>query len=162
MQSLTAAPIYSKLHTTIALAILLSVIYFSISGLLLYRRFTKRLFNSIDLSPRIFSPTIHLPRHLLWRIWMDTWTTLLLAHYRTGLSQDKSIYLVGGPDYQPQIREFSASVGERHLENLKIMRNIGARNFLLQTQELSPEETLLRRKIYSFYSGLGNALMEED
>jgi len=162
MQSLTAASIYAKLHTTVAITILLSIIYFSVSGLLLYRRFTKRLLNSIDLSPRIFSPTIHLPRHLLRRIWMDTWTTLLLVHHRTRPSQDKSISFVGGPDHLPQIREFSGSVGERHLENLKIMRNIGARKFRLQTQELSPEETLLRRKIYSFYSGLGNALMKRN
>jgi hypothetical protein len=60
-----------------------------------------------------------------------------------------------GSERSPQIRGLSTSPGERHLENLKIMRTIGAKQFLSQTEELSSEETLLRRKIYTFYTGLG-------
>ena len=55
----------------------------------------------------------------------------------------------------PQIEEFGGSVAERHLENLKIMRCIGLKRFIDAAKELSPEETLIRRKIYSFHTGPG-------
>jgi hypothetical protein len=138
-----------KLTTTL---ILLLIIYFSLSGLLIYRRLTKRLFNTLDLNPKIFSPTIHLERQLLRRIWMDTWTCLLLCHPAikppivSPASNEEGGYFAG---------EFSGTAGERHLENIRIMRRVGYAKFYDSCKDLSQEEVLLRQKVYNLYSGPG-------
>jgi hypothetical protein len=55
----------------------------------------------------------------------------------------------------PYIIDFTGSVAERHVENLKIMRNIGGRKYAEACLELSSEEILLRQKVYNFFNGPG-------
>jgi hypothetical protein len=54
--------------------------------------------------------------------------------------------------------DFKGTVAERHVENLKIMRTIGARKYFEACRDLTPEETLLRQKVYNLYRGPGLAL----
>jgi hypothetical protein len=136
------------------------ILYFSISGLLLYRRLTKHLFITLDISSKIFSPTVHLQRQLLRRIWMDTWTCLLLCHPETKLPRP-SQKLTSSP-HAPRERHASLvdsfkglGVGERHLENIKKMRWIGYKRFYDSCKELSQEEIMLRQKVYNLYCGPG-------
>ena len=64
------------------------------------------------------------------------------------LNKNKSPYFIA----------FNGTVAERHVENLKTMRTIGARKYFEACRDLTPEETLLRQKVYNFYSGPGLTL----
>jgi hypothetical protein len=52
---------------------------------------------------------------------------------------------------------FKGSVAERHVENLKIIRTVGAKKYIEACRELTSEESLLRQKVYNFYCGPGNS-----
>ena len=58
-------------------------------------------------------------------------------------------------DRPPRLIEFKGTVAERHVENLKIIRAIGAKKYMEACRDLTPEEILLRQKVYNFYSGPG-------
>ena len=51
----------------------------------------------------------------------------------------------------------NGSIAERHAENLKTMRTIGAKKYIQACRDLSAEETHLRQKIYNLYNGPGIA-----
>ena len=61
-------------------------------------------------------------------------------------------YDVQPPLYLPM---FKGSVAERHVENLKIIRTVGAKRYIEASRELTAEETLFRQKVYNFYCGPG-------
>lgn len=115
----------------------------------------KRTFKTIDVCARIFSPNIHLSRQILRRIWMDTWSALLLCSDKTKMNPTQRIAFSSSPDIPPYLLCSNGSIAERHVENLKTMRTIGAKKYLRACRELSAEETLLRQKIYNFYNGPG-------
>jgi hypothetical protein len=116
----------------------------------------KRIFNTVDLSSQIFSPNIHLSRQILKRIWMDTWSALLLCHTSTRMDPDKSVAFSAIAEAPPSLLLFEGSLAERHVENLKIMRTAGAKRYIEACRELTAEETILRQKVYNFYCGPGN------
>ena len=58
-------------------------------------------------------------------------------------------------DTPPYLLGAKGSVAERHVENLKTMRTLGAKKYIEACRDLSAEETLLRQKVYNFYSGPG-------
>jgi hypothetical protein len=60
-----------------------------------------------------------------------------------------------GLDTPPYLLFSNGSIAERHVENLKIMRTIGAKKYVEACRDLSAEETLLRQKAYNFYNGPG-------
>jgi hypothetical protein len=85
---------------------------------------------------------------------MDTWTALLLCHPTTKKGGEKPPSITSSPDWSPQFN-FSGAVAERHLENLKIIRSVGMTKFTEACHELSPEEILLRQKVYTLFCGPG-------
>jgi hypothetical protein len=115
----------------------------------------KRILTTIDLSPRIFSTNIHLSQQILRRVWMDGWSALLLCHENTKMDPTQQMTFSLGRDRPPTLLTFNGSVAERHVENIKSMRTIGAKKYIEACQDLSAEETLLRQKVYNFYSGPG-------
>jgi hypothetical protein len=58
-------------------------------------------------------------------------------------------------DRPPHLLEFKGSVAERHAENLKIIRAIGAKKYIEACRDLTPGEILLRQKVYNFFNGPG-------
>src|SRR5271167_4276032 len=104
----------------------------------------KRTFTTIDLFPGIFSSNIHLSRQLLRRIWMDTWSALLLCHDSMKMDPSTNLAFSSSCDTPPYLLEFKGSVAERHVENLKTIRIIGAKKYIEACRGLSDEETLLR------------------
>lgn len=86
---------------------------------------------------------------------MDTWTCLLLCDPAT---KPRTISPSHENARSLSEREFSGTAGERHLENIGIMRRVGYSKFYDSCTELSQEEILLRQKVYNLYSGPGNPL----
>jgi hypothetical protein len=72
------------------------------------------------------------------------------------MSPDKSVAFSVGAQAPPYLLLFEGSLAERHVENLKIMRTVGAKRCIEACRELTAEETLLRQKVYNFYCGPGN------
>jgi hypothetical protein len=142
--------------TLITVAILFLILYFSLSGLLISRRLRKRTFTTIDLSSQIFAANLHLPRHILRRIWMDTWSVLFLCHRKTKMKTTQPVIFHNTPPY---LLGFNGSIAERHVENLKMMRTFGSRKYIEACRELTTEETLLRQKVYNFFCGPGSFLL---
>jgi hypothetical protein len=89
---------------------------------------------------------------------MDTWSALLLCHENTKIHRGQSITFSPVGDRHSSLLTFEKSVAERHIENLKIMRNIGAKRYAEASRELTSEETLLRQKVYNYYNGPGMTL----
>ena len=115
----------------------------------------KRMFSTIDLSPRIFSSNIDLPRQLIRRIWMDTWSALLLCNDSTRTEGPQQVEFSNVSGAAPFLLGFKGTVAERHMENIKMMKAIGAKNYIEACRQLTAEETLLRQKVYNFYNGPG-------
>ena len=86
---------------------------------------------------------------------MDTWSALLLCHDSTKMDPSAKVVFSSSCETSPCLLEFKGSVAERHVENLKIMRIIGAKKYIEACQDLSDEETLIRQKVYNFYHGPG-------
>jgi len=116
------------------------------------------MFTTIDICPEIFSPNIHLCRQILRRIWMDTWSALLLCSETTKIDPAQQIAFSPETYTPPYLISFHGSVAERYVENLKTMRRIGAKKYMEACYDLSGEETLLRQKVYNFYNGPGISL----
>ena len=72
------------------------------------------------------------------------------------MAKDKCLAFSSSVQTPLHLIKFEGSVAERHVENLKIMRTIGAKRYIEACRELTPEETLLRQKVYNFYCGPGN------
>jgi hypothetical protein len=88
---------------------------------------------------------------------MDTWSALLFCSDNTKMNPTQRIAFPSSPDTPPYLLSFNGSIAERHVENLKTMRTIGAKKYFEACRDLSAEETLLRQKAYNFYNGPGIA-----
>jgi len=56
----------------------------------------------------------------------------------------------------PSLVGFGGTVAERHVENIISMRVLGMKRFVAGCREISDEESLLRQKVYNWFSGPGN------
>lgn len=86
---------------------------------------------------------------------MDTWSALLLCHPSTKIQMKEDAAFSHGVQPPLYLPTFKGSVAERHVENLKIIRTVGAKRYIEASRELTVEETLFRQKVYNFYCGPG-------
>jgi hypothetical protein len=86
---------------------------------------------------------------------MDTWSALLLCHDSKKIDPSTELEFSSSSETPAYLLEFKGSVAERHVENIKAMRTIGAKRYIEACRGLSDEETLLRQKVYNFYHGPG-------
>lgn len=89
---------------------------------------------------------------------MDTWSALVLQHQNTAMTPRQKLRFVSGKDVPPTLATFEGRVAERHVENVKTMRSIGMKRYMEACRSLSPEEILLRQKVYNFFVGPGMLL----
>ncbi|KDR84944.1 hypothetical protein GALMADRAFT_1322109 [Galerina marginata CBS 339.88] len=91
----------------------------------------KRLTRRIDFSIDIFSPrldtspsSIHTKR----RIWQESITALLLTDPECKIPKEQAMVFAQARDseFPPYLLEFTGTPGERHVENLKILREVGS------------------------------------
>ncbi|KAL4242145.1 hypothetical protein ABKN59_001961 [Abortiporus biennis] len=108
--------------------------YFTLINTSIMRRVVKRLARRIDFSIDIFSPRIDLTPsslHPKRRIWQEAITTLFLTSPECGIPKEQKMNFAQARDseYPPYLLDFAGSPGERHVENLKILREVGGLSY---------------------------------
>ncbi|KAI0669823.1 hypothetical protein C8Q78DRAFT_147795 [Trametes maxima] len=105
--------------------------YFMFINMSVTHRLVKRLARRIDFSIDIFSPRLDLSPtspHTKRRIWQEALSTLLLTDEDCRIPKTQRMEYKQSRDgeYPPYLLHFAGSPGERHVENLKILREVGA------------------------------------
>ncbi|KIP11367.1 hypothetical protein PHLGIDRAFT_99506 [Phlebiopsis gigantea 11061_1 CR5-6] len=105
-------------------------VYFTVINWSFMQRLVKRLARRIDFSIDIFSPRVDLnptSLHTKRRVWQETLTALFLTSPECGIPKSQSMNFAEARDseYPPYLLNFAGSPGERHVENLKILREVG-------------------------------------
>ncbi|KAG8948531.1 hypothetical protein FRC04_009741 [Tulasnella sp. 424] len=100
-------------------------IYFAAVNLSCIRVLIKRITRRLDFN--IFSPRLNTVMHVNRRIYQESISILLLAlpQCRMPPSQNLVFNEAFGGDWPPYLMDFSGSPAERHVENLKILRDVG-------------------------------------
>ncbi|KIY64816.1 hypothetical protein CYLTODRAFT_357890 [Cylindrobasidium torrendii FP15055 ss-10] len=111
-----------------------AAIYFMLVNLGPVKRVLKRWTKRIDFSVDIFSPALDLSFpsvHTLRRIWQESVTTLLLTNKECAVPERQKIVFAQARDseYPPYLLDFKGTPAERHIENLKILREIGSHSY---------------------------------
>ncbi|KAF9496158.1 hypothetical protein BDN71DRAFT_1482328 [Pleurotus eryngii] len=114
------------LNTYILYAIYVITYGFSIYFTLINMSIVHRLVKRID----VFSPWLDISPssiHIRRRIWQETITTLILTSPDCQIPPDQDMLFAQARDseFPPYLLDFLGSPGERHVENLKILREIG-------------------------------------
>ncbi|GAA94618.1 uncharacterized protein L969DRAFT_62292 [Mixia osmundae IAM 14324] len=86
------------------------------------QRFNRRLAFSLD----VFSPYLHVEVHIKRRVWQETWTTILLGDEEFALDPKQRIVFVEPAGIAPTLLDFRDTVGERHIENLRLLTHLGS------------------------------------
>ncbi|KAL0951249.1 hypothetical protein HGRIS_007967 [Hohenbuehelia grisea] len=102
--------------------------YFTIINTGIMHRLVKRISRRVDFSIDVFSPLMDTSIHLRRRIWQESITTLLLTSPDCKIppKQPMSFAQARDLDFPPYLLEFAGTPAERHVENLKILREIGS------------------------------------
>ncbi|ORY68070.1 hypothetical protein BCR35DRAFT_326470 [Leucosporidium creatinivorum] len=131
--------------------------YFALIGTDVAQRVVKRLQRRLDTSIDLFSPHLDLPKHLSRRIWHETFSTILLAGPEYKMPAEERLQFSVDPYLPPYLLGFRGTAGERHVENLKILREIGLDAYAaaMQARDLDPESNLhrLRRTLQHHFTG---------
>ncbi|CAE6445855.1 unnamed protein product [Rhizoctonia solani] len=140
-------------------------VYFTVINWNWMHRVVKRLTRRIDFGIDIFSPRLDISpesRHLKQRIWQESWTTLLLAAPQCRMPASQKLRFAEGNEATsdipapPYLLDFANSPAERHLENLKILREIGRSAYEQSANESQIHHrriTSLRHKILQHIIG---------
>lgn len=104
--------------------------YFSAINFGIMQRLVKRLTRRIDFSIDIFSPRLDVSSssiHIKRRIWQESVSTLLFTDEDCRIPPEQAMAFAQGCDaeYPPYLLEFQGTPGERHAENMKILRDVG-------------------------------------
>ncbi|KIK70943.1 hypothetical protein GYMLUDRAFT_66152 [Collybiopsis luxurians FD-317 M1] len=105
--------------------------YFTVINLGFMRRLVKRLTRRIDFSIDVFSPRLaisFLSPHIKRRIWQESITTLILTSPECKIPSQQTMSFAQARNFEfpPYLLDFAGSPGERHVENLKILREVGS------------------------------------
>ncbi|KAL5495406.1 hypothetical protein ACEPAI_869 [Sanghuangporus weigelae] len=109
------------------------------------QRIVKRITGRMDFSIDIFSPRLDLSvssSHVKRRTWQETITTLLLTSHECRIPQEQPMIYASAKDseYPPYLLGFRGSPAERHVENLKILREIGLHEYTQGSRALNNHE----------------------
>ncbi|KAG8801762.1 hypothetical protein FRC16_011205 [Serendipita sp. 398] len=128
--------------------------YFAIIGTSFMRRIVKKLFKRVDFSIDIFSPKLDLTAnspHIRRRIWQESIGTLVLTEEISKIPAGHKIKYSEPEDFEwpPYLLDFHGTPGERHVENLKILREEGLKKYARAMSMTSGPDA----KLYSFLEG---------
>ncbi|KAI0348576.1 hypothetical protein BDW22DRAFT_1319309 [Trametopsis cervina] len=111
--------------------------YFTVVGWSIVQRLIKRLARRIDFSIDIFSPRIVLSpssHHIKRRIWQEAISTLFLTEPECAIPKHQLMNFAQAREtnanYAPYLLAFEGTPGERHVENLKILREVGTVGYM--------------------------------
>jgi hypothetical protein len=139
--------------TAINIFILLIVLWHVILQTDRYKSFVKVMKKRLDFSLNIYSPKLNFAKHIKRRVWQETWTTLLLTSEQFKMHENKTVAFSQSPFRPPYLLNFSGTVAERHVENLKIIRQIGIKNYISATTPLAASLIKLRSIIVDKFIG---------
>ncbi|KAL1738517.1 hypothetical protein HDZ31DRAFT_78301, partial [Schizophyllum fasciatum] len=137
-------------------------IYFTVINFAFVQTWVKRWTRRIDFSIDIFSPHLDLTPfslHAKRRIWQESISTLLLTNPQCRIPAKQKMMFAEGRDseYPPYLLDFEGTPGERHVENLKILREEGLKTYrravTLTTGPDSPRFLCLRDFIQQYFVG---------
>ncbi|KAF5312519.1 hypothetical protein D9619_003561 [Psilocybe cf. subviscida] len=105
--------------------------YFSVISFAWMQRNVKRLTRRIDFSVDIFSPRLDTSStsiHTKRRIWQESITALMLTDLDCAIPPKQPMAFAQSRDsrFPPYLLDFMGTPGERHVENLKIFREVGS------------------------------------
>ncbi|KAF8898790.1 hypothetical protein BD779DRAFT_1430682 [Infundibulicybe gibba] len=108
--------------------------YFTIINLGIMQRVVKRLTRRFDFSIDIFSPHLDISPtspHTKRRIWQESISTLLLTNTDCKIPTKQVMNFAQARDseFPPYLTDFCGTPGERHVENLKILREVGSLSY---------------------------------
>ncbi|CAG8610899.1 10825_t:CDS:2, partial [Dentiscutata heterogama] len=118
-----------------------------------YKRFVKNMKKRLDFSLNIYSPKLDFSKHIKRRVWQETWTSLILTSDQLKIPPGKVIAYSQSSHRPPYLLNFSGSVAERHVENLKIMKQIGIKKYTTSLAPLPISLEKLRLKIVNNFVG---------
>ncbi|CAG8515043.1 15568_t:CDS:2 [Rhizophagus irregularis] len=118
-----------------------------------YKSFVKVMKKRLDFSLNIYSPRLDFAKHIKRRVWQETWTTLLLTSEQFKMHENKTVAFSQSPFRPPYLLNFSGTAAERHVENLKIIRQIGIKNYTSAMAPLSTSLIKLRSIIVDNFVG---------
>jgi hypothetical protein len=124
------------------------------------RSFGKK---ELEFSFDVSSSGLDFDKFIKERIWQDTWTKLLLINDKfkpSAFSTGKTL-LFNEENEVPYLLNFSGSVGERHIENSKILSTVGPQSYVLSLKPLSSSMSSIRSKILNNYVGVDMYYAEE-
>ncbi|KAG0204931.1 hypothetical protein BGX28_003273 [Mortierella sp. GBA30] len=129
------------------------VIWFVIRQTQKFQIMLKQIQQRLDFSLEIYNPKLNYFKHIKRRIWQETWTTTLLVEEPFKMPANKVIAYSQSPHRPPYLLNFSGSVAERHVENLRIVRQIGLRSYSQACQFLTPAMIRKRALILNEFVG---------
>ncbi|EKM61097.1 uncharacterized protein PHACADRAFT_82700 [Phanerochaete carnosa HHB-10118-sp] len=108
--------------------------YFTVIDTSFMQHLVKRISGRIDFSIDIFSPRIDLSPsslHTKRRIWQEAISVLFLTNPECGIPKTQPMDFMQARDseYPPYLLHFAGTPGERHAENLKILREVGMSSY---------------------------------
>ncbi|CAD6574260.1 MAG: hypothetical protein CYPHOPRED_005388 [Cyphobasidiales sp. Tagirdzhanova-0007] len=105
--------------------------YFTFIGTDVAQRLVQRWQERLDFSIDLFSPNLDVAKHIIRRIQQETISTLLLAEPEYRISSADPLCFgsaaVSGKTNEgpPYLLGFQGTQGERHIENIKILSEVG-------------------------------------
>lgn len=127
-------------------------LYFTTIDWAITQRIVKRLTGRIDFSIDVFSPRLDITSsslHTKRRIWQESITTLLLTTPECAIPKGQRMMFVEARDseFPPYLLDFRGSPGERHVENLKILRDVGTAAYNKAVGLVSDRENALFERL---------------
>ncbi|KAF9170819.1 hypothetical protein BGX21_008404 [Mortierella sp. AD011] len=129
------------------------VIWFAIRQTQKFQVMLKQIQQRLDFSLEIFNPKLNYFKHVKRRIWQETWTTTLLVEDSFKMPAGKVVAYSQSPHRPPYLLNFTGTVAERHVENLRIVRQIGLRSYSQACQFLTPAIIRKRNLILKKFVG---------
>ncbi|EJD04096.1 uncharacterized protein FOMMEDRAFT_133444 [Fomitiporia mediterranea MF3/22] len=122
-------------------------VYFTIIDFNWMQRIVKRITGRMDFSIDVFSPRLDLSPsspHVKRRTWQETITTLFLTSPECQIPKDQAMRYASAREieYPPYLLGFEGSPAERHVENLKILREVGLKGYLRGCKDLKDHALL--------------------
>lgn len=144
--------------------------YFAVIGTVFAQRIVQKWQKRLDFSIDIFNPTLDTAKHVTRRIQQETISTLLLAEPEYKVRRRPNEPLVfcnlietneakeepAQTEFPPYLLDFRGSQGERHLENLKILRELGLARYVMaveRSRESHVRFRQLQETIVDLYTG---------
>ncbi|KAI8052417.1 hypothetical protein BDF22DRAFT_688123 [Syncephalis plumigaleata] len=145
--------VLNALLLTVGIVATIIVLYFVLQNLDIFKRFVRKVTHEVELDPLLLDPNLNVDKQILNRVWQESWSALFLITKQFRLPVGKPLPFFESRNMSPYLLKFNGTVAERHMENLKIARHIGLREFKEALEHPSERMLELRRIVMEELSG---------